>query len=70
MRPLRFVLWVGGLVALGAVTYVRERDAYAGIAEDATEGERIMVVVGAVVGDDDVGLHVLPVWSGWFAVSA
>ena len=50
-------LALGGVVGLGAVADVCERHTGTGVAEDAAERERVVVVVGAVVGDDDVGLH-------------
>ncbi len=43
-----------GLGLLG-VTHVRERDLRAGASEDAPEGDRVVLVVGAVVGNDDLG---------------
>ena len=42
---------------LGGVTHVRERELCAGLAEDASEHQRVVVVRGVVVGDDRVWCH-------------
>ena len=42
-------------VGLLRVTYVGKRDLAAQLAQRAAQGERVPVVVGAVVGNDDLG---------------
>ena len=55
---LRYLL--GGGVGLLGVADIGERHARAGVAEDLPERQCVVVVVGAIVGDDHMGLHGVP----------
>ncbi len=62
---LRLVLGdrLAGAVDLGAVADVGERHLGAGAGEQSTESDRVVLVGGAVVGNDDLGTFgVSPVW--------
>ena len=54
---LRLSCLLGCGIGLFGVADVGERYACAGIAEHLAERERVGVVLGAVVGDDHMGLH-------------
>ena len=45
------------VVGLVAVAHVGDRHLGAGAGEDAPEGDRVVLVRGAVVGNDDLGGH-------------
>ncbi len=58
-REQRLGLVLGEHLAVGlglvGVAHVRERDLGAGLREEAAEGDGVVLVVGAVVGNDDLG---------------
>ena len=55
-----FVLgeYLAARLRFGRVTHVRERYPRTGACEYATERDRVVLVVGSVVGNDDVGGHI------------